>query len=214
MPKPANTATKDRIVVGLASVSSSVEKYADRRPPAVVCASRCAGALRNVRAPRKHSAAPPPRRSADTCASRKPEMAVSPNPAIHPYAASAVAAPRPVASPAVRPCSRLRRMHSRPIGPTGAAIDRPITSPLIRKLRVMDAALRKGSRACPLRVVVHFPGHHRARLYMMARREIEFEFGQARRPHARHWTRVAGIEAQELAMTRSNPYDVGLDRNP
>jgi len=25
---------------------------------------------------------------------------------------------------------------------------------------------------------------------------------------------VAGIEAQELAMTRSNPYDVGLDRNP
>jgi fatty-acyl-CoA synthase len=49
---------------------------------------------------------------------------------------------------------------------------------------------------------------------MMARREIEFEFGQARRPHARHRTRVAGIEAQELAMTRSNPYDVGLDRNP
>jgi len=44
---------------------------------------------------------------------------------------------------------------------------------------------------------------------MMVRRETEFEFEPARRPRAGYRTRVAGTEA----MTRSNPYDLGLDRN-
>src|SRR6266853_76408 len=44
---------------------------------------------------------------------------------------------------------------------------------------------------------------------MMVRRETEFEFETARRPRAGYRTRVAGTEA----MTRSNPYDLGLDRN-
>ena len=39
--------------------------------------------------------------------------------------------------------------------------------------------------------------------------QTEFEFEPARRPRAGYRTRVAGTEA----MTRSNPYDLGLDRN-
>ena len=56
-------------------------------------------------------------------------------------AASAAAAPSPVASPARGPCSRLRWMVSRPIGPTGAAIDRPTSSEERNTLQVSMARL-------------------------------------------------------------------------
>src|SRR5260221_7817311 len=62
-----------------------------------------------------------------------PEIKVSPKPAIQPYTASADAAPRPDTSPAARPCASVRRMHSTPIGPTGAAIEKPISNPFSSK---------------------------------------------------------------------------------
>src|SRR4030042_304 len=47
--------------------------------------------------------------------------------------ASAVAAPRPDSSPAAPPSASVRRIQSTPIGPTGAAMENPITRPLSRK---------------------------------------------------------------------------------
>ena len=47
---------------------------------------------------------------------------------------------------------------------------------------------------------------------MMTRREMEFEIGQATRVHA-GIGRAAASKHKSFAMTRSNPYDVGLDRN-
>src|SRR3712207_1946110 len=46
-----------------------------------------------------------------------------------PYTASAVAAPRPETKPEARPSASVRRMHSTPIGPTGAATAKPIMRP-------------------------------------------------------------------------------------
>jgi hypothetical protein len=63
------------------------------------------------------------------------EMKVKPNAAMHPYKASAVAAPKPETSPWSRPSASVRRMHSTPMGPTGAAMEKPIMSPLMRKLK-------------------------------------------------------------------------------
>jgi len=51
--------------------------------------------------------------------------------------ASADAAPRPESMPEARPWVNVRLIHSAPIGPTGAAIEKPIASPLSRKLRSM-----------------------------------------------------------------------------
>ena len=42
-----------------------------------------------------------------------------------PYTASAVAAPSPESRPAARPWASVRRMHSTPMGPTGAAMAKP-----------------------------------------------------------------------------------------
>ena len=56
-------------------------------------------------------------------------MAVSPNAAIAPYVASAVATPRPDASPTARPSASVRRMQSRLIGPTAAAMANPRRKP-------------------------------------------------------------------------------------
>jgi len=47
---------------------------------------------------------------------------------------SAVAAPRPETRPEVRPSAKVRRMHNMPIGPTGAAIKKPMANPLSKKL--------------------------------------------------------------------------------
>lgn len=51
--------------------------------------------------------------------------------------ASADAAPRPERMPDTRPWTSVRLIHSMPIGPMGAAIEKPIASPLSRKLRSM-----------------------------------------------------------------------------
>ena len=48
--------------------------------------------------------------------------------------ASAVAAPRPEMKPDARPSANVRRMHSTPIGPTGAAIEKPMMNPRSKKL--------------------------------------------------------------------------------
>ena len=40
-----------------------------------------------------------------------------------------MAAPSPVVRPAAKPAVRVRLMHKRPIGPTGAATATPITRP-------------------------------------------------------------------------------------
>ncbi len=56
-------------------------------------------------------------------------MNVKPNAAIHPYTASAVAAPRPDTNPCTRPLDNVRLMHKIPMGPTGAATEKPITNP-------------------------------------------------------------------------------------
>ena len=49
--------------------------------------------------------------------------------------ASATAAPRPVANPMTTPPSRVRRMQSSPIGPTGAAMTMPSRIPRTRTAR-------------------------------------------------------------------------------
>lgn len=53
--------------------------------------------------------------------------AARPNAPTAPYSPSATAAPMPVASPAGQPRSIERWIVSRPIGPTGAAIESPIS---------------------------------------------------------------------------------------
>src|SRR3990172_7942710 len=60
------------------------------------------------------------------------DTTVRPNPATVPYTASAVAAPRPETRPTARPSARVRLMQSTPIGPTGAAIEKPTMIPLRR----------------------------------------------------------------------------------
>src|SRR5437867_8497316 len=50
----------------------------------------------------------------------------------------------PVVNPTNRPLASERRMQSTPIGPTGAAIDRPISMPLQKKLGSILAFLKHG----------------------------------------------------------------------
>jgi len=52
-----------------------------------------------------------------------------PKAATAPYSASAVAAPSPEAKPMARPSARVRRMQSTPMGPTGAAMEKPMIRP-------------------------------------------------------------------------------------
>ena len=52
----------------------------------------------------------------------------------NPYTVSALAAPSPVASPERKPRFRQRCTQSNPIGPTGAAIENPITSDLTNNM--------------------------------------------------------------------------------
>ena len=50
---------------------------------------------------------------------------------------SAIAAPRPVTNPEIRPSDKVRLMVSTPIGPTGAATENPMINPLIKNSVVM-----------------------------------------------------------------------------
>ena len=54
---------------------------------------------------------------------------VNPKAAIAPYIISAVAAPIPDKKPVNLPLESVRRIQSTPIGPTGAAMDKPINKP-------------------------------------------------------------------------------------
>ena len=80
--------------------------------------------------PRKHRNIPPIKRSQICSWSRKLEIKVSPNAATKPYRESAVAAPKPDNKPTTLPDDKVRLMHSIPIGPTGAAIEKPMIRPL------------------------------------------------------------------------------------
>jgi hypothetical protein len=68
-------------------------------------------------------------------------MKTSPKPATPPYTASAVAAPNPDIKPEVLPLVKVRCMQSRPIGPTGAAIEKPTINPRRRKLESKYSSL-------------------------------------------------------------------------
>ena len=72
---------------------------------------------------------PPTRPSTWRALTRTSVMALSPNAAIAPYVASAVATPSPETSPTSRPSARVRRMTSRLIGPTAAAMVKPRMKP-------------------------------------------------------------------------------------
>lgn len=77
-------------------------------------------------------------------------MKVKPNPAMLPYTASPVAAPKPEAIPLSLPSARVRRMHKTLIGPTGMAIEKPMTNPLSKKaisiVSLINRKLVRGTR--------------------------------------------------------------------
>lgn len=76
--------------------------------------------------PRKIKNKPPPILIQTDWLIRIDARKVSPKAAIAPNNASAVAAPSPVTNPDQRPLTSVRLMHKIPIGPTGAAIEKPI----------------------------------------------------------------------------------------
>jgi hypothetical protein len=58
----------------------------------------------------------------------------------------AVAAPSPEIEPEAQPLLKVRRMQRTPIGPTGAAIENPMTIPFSRKMMAMGS----GNPPCDL----------------------------------------------------------------
>ncbi len=120
-------------VIGFVSVRKNVEPYAPKRPR-LLTRTACSEALDSrILRPRQHKKPPPIRRNQACWLTRKFEIKVRPKPAIDPYIPSAVTAPRPVTRPETRPSANVRRMHRTPIGPTGAAIERPMAMPLNKK---------------------------------------------------------------------------------
>jgi hypothetical protein len=132
---PANIAAKETIVIGFVSVRKNVEPYAPKSPALFSEGDFSDGLTSRVFAPKRHRKTPPNKRSHSCCWMSVSEMKVKPNAATHPYMASAVAAPKPEISPWSRPSASVRRIHSTPIGPTGAAIEKPIMRPLTRKCK-------------------------------------------------------------------------------
>ncbi|MNT41446.1 hypothetical protein D3C72_1778060 [compost metagenome] len=119
----------DTMVAGLASVSANVPAARPSRPRAsrAGAAVWATGACQ-VRQASTSSSAPPPSASG-VLAWVSPSMSQRTLKApTAPYTASAAAAPRPVASPAARPRSRVRCMVNKPMGPTGAAMSTPMTA--------------------------------------------------------------------------------------
>lgn len=122
----------DRIVTGLVRVKKKVEIKLFKRPLLARFASFVAGLLRNDLIPRYNKNRPPSSLMTNSCEVKKEEMAMMPKPATAPYVASAHAAPRPVTNPEIRPSVKVRLMVSTPIGPTGAAMEKPMINPLIK----------------------------------------------------------------------------------
>ncbi len=115
---------------GLVSVRPRIEPYALVRPRVVVgVALGGTWALRIVRRPTTSSTQPPMSPSGRDSDTSRSEMALMPNAAMAPYAASAVATPNPEASPMAQPDPSVRRMTSSVMGPTAAAMVKPRTSP-------------------------------------------------------------------------------------
>jgi hypothetical protein len=120
------------MVTGFVMVSRNVEPYEPASPSFVSFCVFSFGFARIVRVPRKRRNAPPTMRSHTCCWTRKSEMKAKPKAAMQPYTASAVAAPKPEIKPWSRPSARVRRMHRTPMGPTGAAMLKPMMAPLRR----------------------------------------------------------------------------------
>jgi hypothetical protein len=137
-PKPANMAAKDKIVSGLVRVSKNVEPYALNKLFWLAVEREREGCERKVLMPIKQRNAPPIKRNKICCWSRKLEIKVKPNAAILPYRASAVAAPTPDRNPIILPEDKVRFMQRIPIGPTGAAIEKPMIKPLYKLLISTD----------------------------------------------------------------------------
>lgn len=88
--------------------------------------------LINEFTPKYIKKSPPNNFNQYACVSKKVEIAVKPNPATAPYTESAVAAPIPVIKPEIRPSVNVRFIVNKPIGPTGAATEKPIIKPLVK----------------------------------------------------------------------------------
>lgn len=128
-PNPANMARKDKIVEGLVTVKKNVEMKLLKRPLVLRLAAVGAGLDRNDFIPKKSKNNPPTSFIQNSWVSKKEEMAVKPKPAIIPYTVSAIAAPIPVTNPEIRPSDNVRFIVSTPIGPTGAATEKPMSKP-------------------------------------------------------------------------------------
>ena len=122
------------MVAGFVSVRPRIDAHAATRPPRlsgsiVGVAESAASVERRARAARNSSTAPPTMPSRRSMPTRSSVIVVSPNAAIAPYVASAVATPRPDMNPYVHPRATVRRMTSSPIGPSENATAKPITRP-------------------------------------------------------------------------------------
>src|SRR5439155_23236421 len=143
-PSPANTPRNEKVAAGFVNVRPNVDAHAARTPRTVVASAVRLGAATNVRAPRYRRNAPPNTRNGTDAPSSAPEISVRPKAATAPYVASAHAAPSPEAKPIRRPYAIVRRRQSAPIGPTGAAMEKPMTRPRSRK----QGSTRRDSSAC------------------------------------------------------------------
>jgi hypothetical protein len=102
-PKPTKIAMNEKIVSGFVSVNTKVDVYAPINPRRPSVDDNSAGFDRNVLIPRYNKYAPPINRNHVCCAAKNCDTTVSPNAAIDPNIASAVAAPMPDANPIALP---------------------------------------------------------------------------------------------------------------
>src|SRR5664280_2834789 len=149
------TAMNETIVAGLAKVSRTVPPKAVHNPRPFVRAASAASGARQVRQARTRSRAAPPSASGTRAVVSAAMSQVTPRAPTVPYVASATAAPSPVANPIRNPRSIVRWIVSSPIGPTGAATDRPTTIALTKTIAsnmVRSVGIpRRSSRQYPIR---------------------------------------------------------------
>ena len=145
-PSVPNTAMKEKIVAGFDSVSTKVPAKHDSSPaPPPACAAFSAGFECQMRQASHSRKAPPPSASGTRAPTSASMIQVTPKAPTAPYSASAAAAPSPVARPTSEPRCSVRWITSRPIGPTGAAIDSPISSDCANSARFRHQPLRCGA---------------------------------------------------------------------